>query len=174
MSFLVTRPPVPVPGISCISTSCSSASRRTTGEERVLRTVSGDQLSRGLCDGGFFGWGLTIRALARRHLRGRGFVLFSRYGNQQDLGPHVYRVPLGDEEFLDLPGHRRGQLGVDLVGVYLGEGFVLLDLVPFRLEPTRYRPLRNALPELGHRYRCRHNSLLLVTGQFEHRRLYLL
>src|ERR671913_997046 len=40
MSFLVTRPPVPVPGISAISTPCSSARRRTTGEERVRRRVS--------------------------------------------------------------------------------------------------------------------------------------
>src|SRR5215218_2419024 len=45
MSFLVTRPPVPVPGISVISTPCSSARRRTTGEERVRRRVSASSIS---------------------------------------------------------------------------------------------------------------------------------
>src|SRR5918994_7914679 len=40
MSFLVTRPPVPVPEISEMSTSCSSASRLTTGEERCNLNVS--------------------------------------------------------------------------------------------------------------------------------------
>ena len=40
MSFLVTRPPVPVPEISEMSTSCSLASRLTTGEERRSRSVS--------------------------------------------------------------------------------------------------------------------------------------
>src|SRR5215203_6379252 len=45
MSFLVTRPPVPVPGISFISTPCSSARRRTTGEERVRRRVSASSIS---------------------------------------------------------------------------------------------------------------------------------
>src|SRR5687768_1186369 len=45
MSFLVTRPPVPVPGISAISTPWSSARRRTTGEERVRRRVSASSTS---------------------------------------------------------------------------------------------------------------------------------
>src|SRR5918997_6037047 len=45
MSFLVTRPPVPVPGISAISTPCSPARRRTTGEERVRRRVSASSTS---------------------------------------------------------------------------------------------------------------------------------
>src|SRR5919107_554476 len=40
MSFRVTRPPVPEPGTSAIFTSCSAARRRTTGEERVRRSVS--------------------------------------------------------------------------------------------------------------------------------------
>src|SRR5215213_3845507 len=45
MSFLVTRPPVPEPGISAISTPCSSARRRTTGEERARRSVSASWIS---------------------------------------------------------------------------------------------------------------------------------
>src|SRR5215212_2037877 len=45
MSFLVTRPPVPEPGTSAISTLCSSARRRTTGEERVRRSVSASSIS---------------------------------------------------------------------------------------------------------------------------------
>src|SRR5215207_9453535 len=45
MSFLVTRPPVPEPGTSAIFTLCSSARRRTTGEERVRRSVSASLIS---------------------------------------------------------------------------------------------------------------------------------
>src|ERR671910_1243694 len=45
MSFLVTRPPVPEPGISVISRPYSSARRRTTGEERVRRRVSASSIS---------------------------------------------------------------------------------------------------------------------------------
>src|SRR5918997_1558668 len=45
MSFLVTRPPIPEPGISAISTPCSSARRRTTGEGRVSRRVSASSIS---------------------------------------------------------------------------------------------------------------------------------
>src|SRR5215212_6285185 len=45
MSFLVTRPPVPEPGTSAISTLCSSARRLTTGEERVRRSVSTSAIS---------------------------------------------------------------------------------------------------------------------------------
>src|SRR5215211_8927878 len=95
-------------------------------------------------------------------------------GDERDLGPHVHRGPFGDQKLLYLAGERRGKLGVDLVGIHLCQGLVLLDLVSLGLEPARYRPLRHALPELGHRHRCRHESLLLVAGQLEHRRLYLL
>ena len=40
MSCLVTRPAIPVPGISRMSTLCSAAILRTTGEERVCRSSS--------------------------------------------------------------------------------------------------------------------------------------
>jgi len=36
MSFFVTRPPVPVPGITDGSTPCSAAMRATTGDTNVL------------------------------------------------------------------------------------------------------------------------------------------
>src|SRR5512134_492830 len=36
MSFLVTRPPVPVPGTTAGSTPCSAAIRATTGDTNVL------------------------------------------------------------------------------------------------------------------------------------------
>src|SRR5574340_949683 len=42
MSCLVTRPPMPVPAIWLMSTWCSAAIRRTTGEERARRNSSGD------------------------------------------------------------------------------------------------------------------------------------
>ena len=40
MSCFVTRPPMPVPGISRMSTLCSAAILRTTGDERVWRSSS--------------------------------------------------------------------------------------------------------------------------------------
>ena len=40
MSCFVTRPPIPVPGISRMSSWCSAAILRTTGDERVWRSSS--------------------------------------------------------------------------------------------------------------------------------------
>ena len=42
MSFLVTRPLMPVPSMREMSTPCSSAILRTTGEERTRRSSSGE------------------------------------------------------------------------------------------------------------------------------------
>ena len=82
-------------------------------------------------------------------------------GYDDDLSPHVYRGPLGYEEFLYGTGDGRGQLGIDLVGVDLGEGLVYRHLVPFGLEPVCNGALRHALAELRHLYRSGHGSLLL-------------
>src|SRR5918997_683855 len=79
--------------------------------------------------GGWLGLGVRGRKLlgrrfggnvfSRRSLRGRGRFL-PIYCNQRDLGSHVNRSPLGHKELLYLSGKRRGELGVDLVGVHLG------------------------------------------------------
>ena len=52
MSCLVTRPAIPVPGIWRMSTLCSAAILRTTGEERVWRNSSGVMSARGFSGAG--------------------------------------------------------------------------------------------------------------------------
>ena len=182
MSFLVTRPPVPEPGICAISTLCSSARRRTTGEERVRRSVSASfdpaapvaLAPRCACHRARFaryGLGLGVRGGELFRGGGVGDVLLWRGvgggrialgGDQGDLGADVDRRAFGDEELLDRAGEGRGKLGVHLVRVYFGEGLVYLHLVAFGLQPAGYGTLRHALAELRHRYRFGHDSLLFV------------
>ena len=52
MSCLVTRPAIPVPGTARMSTLCSAAILRTTGDERVCRSSSAVMSARGLSAGG--------------------------------------------------------------------------------------------------------------------------
>ena len=47
MSCLVTRPAIPVPGTCRMSTLCSAAILRTTGDERVCRSSSAVMSARG-------------------------------------------------------------------------------------------------------------------------------
>src|SRR5215211_2134611 len=148
MSFLVTRPPVPVPGISAIFTPCSSARRRTTGEERVRRRVSAFSISprpspslsarataRCLSVPCAAGWASvpaagnsSVGASAATFSCGGGIALVA---DESDLGPHVDRRAFRDEELLDLARHGRRQLGVDLVRIHLGQGLIYLHFVAF-------------------------------------------
>src|SRR5689334_15214586 len=57
MSCLVTRPAIPVPGIWRMSTLCSAAILRTTGDERVWRSSSGVMSARGFSSAGGDGGG---------------------------------------------------------------------------------------------------------------------
>jgi len=52
MSCFVTRPAIPVPGTLLMSTLCSAAILRTTGEDRVWRSSSGVMSARGFSAGG--------------------------------------------------------------------------------------------------------------------------
>ena len=52
MSCLVTRPAIPVPGTWRMSTLCSAAILRTTGDERVWRSSSGVMSARGFSSAG--------------------------------------------------------------------------------------------------------------------------
>jgi hypothetical protein len=52
MSCFVTRPAIPVPGIWRMSTLCSAAILRTTGDERVWRSSSGVMSARGFSGAG--------------------------------------------------------------------------------------------------------------------------
>ena len=55
MSCLVTRPPIPVPAMSRMSSWCSAAIFRTTGDERVRRSSSAVISERGLSAAGSAG-----------------------------------------------------------------------------------------------------------------------
>ena len=110
----------------------------------------GGELFRGSVGGDVLLW---------RGVCGGGIALV---GDERDLGPHVDRRAFRDEKLLDLARHGRGQLGVDLVRVHLGEGLVDLHLVAFGLQPAGYGALRHALAELRHRHRFGHGFLLFV------------
>src|SRR5215217_918989 len=125
------------------------------GDRALLLAVLHDRLGLGVRGRELLGRAFG-RVLAGLSLHGPGFGAVC--GDEQDLGADVHGGSFGDEELLDLTRHGRGELRVDLVCVHLGEGLVLLDLVTLGLEPAGYRPLRHALPELGHRYGCRHLS----------------
>ena len=58
MSCFVTRPAIPVPGTCRMSTLCSAAILRTTGDERVCRSSSAVMSARGFSTGGGVGGGV--------------------------------------------------------------------------------------------------------------------
>src|SRR5882672_3746810 len=73
MSCLVTRPAIPVPGTWRMSTLCSAAILRTTGDERVWRSSSGVMSARGLSSAGGEGGagaGAGVDACCGRELGG--------------------------------------------------------------------------------------------------------
>jgi hypothetical protein len=51
---------------------------------------------------------------------------------------------------------RGGDLGIDLVGGHLDQGFVDLDGLTLLFEPTCHRSLGDTLAERGHLHRVRH------------------
>src|ERR671910_171015 len=132
MSFLVTRPPVPVPGISAISTPCSSARRRTTGEGRVSRRVSASSISPRPSPS--LSAGTATRCLSLPCATGWA------------------SVPEAGHSFV----------GDSAASVSCREGFVDLHLVAFGLQPAGYGALRHALAELRHRHRFGHGILLFA------------
>src|SRR6266566_160755 len=116
--------------------------------------MRGDCLWRGLggrcfwcrlggCDRGGGGWcfwsggDLSVRAF-RTHLHDR------------DLGPRLHRLAFFGEDLAQDAGHRRGHLGIDLVGINLEHRLELDDLVAWFDEPLRDRPFVNRLPQLRH------------------------
>src|SRR5918998_7176 len=132
MSFFVTLPPMPEPGISRMFRPCSAARRRTTFDERVMLAVVALACSLGLHAGKLLGRGFVRHVLSRQRFR----WFFSVHRQECDLGPHVHRRTLGDEELFDLSGERRWKFGVDLVRVHFGEWLVQGDLVSLGLEPA--------------------------------------
>jgi hypothetical protein len=72
------------------------------------------------------------------------------------LGPDLDRLVGLDLDGLQDPGHRGGDLGVDLVGGHLEQGLVGLDPVALLLDPPGDRALGDRLTELRHLDWCRH------------------
>ncbi len=165
MSFLVTRPPWPVPGTEPTSTPCSAAIRATTGETNVLplsltRAGSGGGGDRR----GRLGArrGAASRGLGGRRLRGRLGVCpgsgsgagwpAARRAVGRDLGelrPDVDRLAFLDEDLLDDAAARARHLGVDLVGRDLEQRLVGLDGLALVPEPFAIVPSETETPIWG-------------------------
>ena len=170
MSFLVTRPPVPVPGHAGDgSMPCSAAMRATTGETNDL-PFSCATGSAGCASGSAASVGGS--GPARRQARRRPRRRCVRRGSRRrppsararrppgrrgalaaDAGEHradVDRLALLDEDLADDAGRGRRHLGVDLVGRDLEQRLVGLDRVADLLGPLRDRALRDGDAHLRH------------------------
>ncbi len=86
--------------------------------------------------------GLLATGVATR--RGRAVT------DDREVGADRHRVVLLDEDLLQRAGHRRGDLGVDLVGRDLEQRLVDLDGVADPLEPARHGPFGDGLAERRH------------------------
>jgi hypothetical protein len=99
-----------------------------------------------------FGLGFGFRLLLGCGLSGfaRGLV---GVADHHQLGADLDRFPLLHQDLEDGPSHRRGDLGVDLVGRDLYEDLVFGDGVADLLRPPQDGSLGDRLPQLGHGYR---------------------
>ena len=88
--------------------------------------------------------GVGLRATRVTTLRGRAVT------DDREVGADRHRVVLLDEDLLQRAGHRRRDLGVDLVGRHLEQRLVDLDTVTDPLEPARHGPLGDGLAERRH------------------------
>ena len=112
----------------------------------------------------------SLRGLGRRRF-GRGGRRLRRSGgtvlvDDREFRADGDRLVLGDGDAAQHAGHRRRDLGVDLVGGHLQQRLVGLDVLALALEPARDCALGNALAELWHRYGDRHDVPLLLFGVF--------
>ena len=108
------------------------------GLRRALRL--GRRLS-----GGRGGDGLGGRRLSRGRRRGGGTA--GTRADHGQHGAHLDRLVLRDDDLEKRAGHRRRNLGVDLVGGDLEQGLVDLDRVADLLEPAGHGALGDGLPE---------------------------
>src|SRR6476659_500947 len=106
-SFLVTRPPAPVPEIALMSRLCSATMRATTGETNVRPSP--------LCPLPFAGAAAGV--------------------DDGDAGVHRDGLALAGQALSDDAGRRGGDLGVDLVGRDLDDRLVGLDGLTDALRP---------------------------------------
>ena len=111
------------------SPACATASPSDWSETSSLRA-------------GALRTGLLATGVATR--RGRAVT------DDREVGADRHRVVLLDEDLLQRAGHRRGDLGVDLVGRHLEQRLVDLDGVADPLEPARHGPFGDGLAERRH------------------------
>ncbi len=90
--------------------------------------------------------GALVGLLATGVATGRGRAV----ADDREVGADRNRVVLLDEDLLQRAGHRRGDLGVDLVGRDLEQRLVDLDAVADTLEPARHGPFGDGLAERRH------------------------
>ena len=90
--------------------------------------------------------GALVGLLATGVATGRGRAVT----DDREVGADRNRVVLLDEDLLQRAGHRRGDLGVDLVGRHLEQRLVDLDAVTDTLEPARHGPFGDGLAERRH------------------------
>jgi hypothetical protein len=91
-------------------------------------------------------------------------TLQSRFPSRSDRGDDAvdrYRFSFLDGDVEQRAGHRRGDLGVDLVRRYFEEWLVAIDGIADLLDPSNDGAFGDRLAHLWHHYGCRHiNSRL--------------
>ena len=163
-SFLVTRPPRPVPSIWLTSSRCSASIRATTGEMKVRPDSSSWPFWSPPAAGRRRRCGHRLRRL-RRGRRLLGVAAAPSAAGAGDGSAGLAAVAAGDhgDAGVDgtvspslarisrtMPVDGRGHLGVDLVGRDLDDRLVGLDAVTDLLRPAGDRALGHAHAHLGH------------------------
>ncbi len=162
MSFLVTRPPVPVPVTVCGSTPCSAAMRATTGETNVrpfpdaapgASSAGGGGASGASAGGSTTAPGMgagAVGSCAGATGSGADGASAPRREDRCEERSDLDRLPLGHEQLSDDPVAGARDLGIDLVGRDLEQRLVTGDGLTRLLEPLRDRSFRHGDTHLGH------------------------
>src|SRR6267142_1877348 len=140
ISFLLMRPPAPLPAMPARSTWCSFARRRTKGELRTSLPLPRPA-------------GAALGGCARR------------CSNRVDHGDHGldrHGLPFRDLDFLQHAGRRGRDLRVHFVGGDFEQRLIALDAVARFLEPLGNRAFKNTFAHLGHDHVDGHGAPLSV------------
>ena len=155
MSCLVTRPPAPEPSICAMSTPCSAAIFRTTGDDFCRRSSSADGVVRRAWASGPARPPASVAVGSLPRAVGSGRRRGGRRGSDR-VADDGHDVVHGDRlAFLgpDLGQHARGRrrnLGVDLVGRDLEQRLVAIDPVADLLHPSDDGAFGDRLAHLRH------------------------
>ena len=170
MSCLVTRPPTPEPCSDAMSTLCSLAMRRTSGDERARRTSSGSCASAPFppappcCEARLqsrrsCGGAPTLSHAVRADVvavRACDVRCRDRIANRRDDAVDGDRLAFPDPDFGQHAGGGRRNLGVHLVGGNLEQRLVAIDPVADLLDPANDGAFGNRLAHLRHQHRLGH------------------